>query len=607
MQPYQEQYVQNAREIAALCSFYSSASSGFEAWYEAQRQGQARIRALRADNLALLNGRLFPELDELHSAGEEAIASLEAFADQLMDWKANLDCGVYVIIHDALLRLYRVRRDRNRVIKELYKLGMGLYYQRRSLAGIGDPKVKALLFQNEMAFTEAASYMRYYDEIDDEETRGYIIRSVANVALCVEDPRRKIAVSARTLQILRDEHCRALAPGLPWESFVRRTHQQMSANRTVFSRGNLTREELAEVLDSCYEVFKPEEGVANPSVRWLWPYYEMEYSCGYVDLKTTLDRLEELINRTPYDQYDVSGLYANIQLVSYYGRLMRNLPALREEPARVRFLGEAYEKMQRTLLTCPPERFDDYFFYMLDVVFSNFYEMEGLLSYRALTTRLMQRFSGELYVRSRRAGDLMRCCCAALYEQDPGFFDDIPFLRAIEDPGEKRRTLLDYAAACGLYHDFGLIKMNIGRTEQTRSLFEDEYQMYQLHAVAGRDDLKARASTAVFADIAFGHHSWYDGSGGYPEGYVRLASPYRQMTDVAAMVSCLLEYDPGDPAAAIRGVIAREGRQLSPMVTACLNDEAVAAQVAALLADDGRAYYQSIYQELIAGKGGAND
>ena len=149
--------------------------------------------------------------------------------------------------------------------------------------------------------------------------------------------------------------------------------------------------------------------------------------------------------------------------------------------------------------------------------------------------------------------------------------------------------------------------MNIGRTEQTRSLFEDEYQMYQLHAVAGRDDLKARASTAVFADIAFGHHSWYDGSGGYPEGYVRLASPYRQMTDVAAMVSCLLEYDPGDPAAAIRGVIAREGRQLSPMVTACLNDEAVAAQVAALLADDGRAYYQSIYQELIAGKGGAND
>ena len=32
-------------------------------------------------------------------------------------------------------------------------------------------------------FTEAAAYLKYYDQIEDIETRGYILRSRANIAL----------------------------------------------------------------------------------------------------------------------------------------------------------------------------------------------------------------------------------------------------------------------------------------------------------------------------------------------------------------------------------------------------------------------------------------
>ena len=598
MLPYQTQYLENTREIVALGNIYSDAASDFDAWHAAQLRAQTRSAALRAQNNDLLNRCLFPALDSLHGASADELADLEAFADALMDWRTNLDCGVYVVIHDALLRLYRVRKDRDNIIKTLYKLGMGLYYQRRGLEGIGDPKVDTARFQNEMAFTEAASYMRYYEEIDSEATRGYIIRSVANVALCTKDHRRKIAASARTLQIIRDPHYRALAPGLPWDAFLRKTHQQMSANRVMLARGSLTTEELAAVLDSCYEVFTPEDGVDNPAVRWLWPYYEMEYNCGYVDLKTTLDRLEALIERTPFDQYDSSGLYGNIQLASNYGRLLKNHPALREEPARVRFLDRAYRKMLRTLLHCPPSHFDDEFFYYLDIAFSNYFEMEGVLPYRELTTRLMRRFSGALYVRSRKVGVLLRCLCAAIFDRDPGFFDDIPFLREIRFPVEKRAALLDYAEGCGLYHDFGLIKMNIDRTLRTRSLFEGEYQLYQLHAVSGGDDLRTRKSTERYADIALGHHSWYNGAGGYPERYVRTASPYRQMTDVVAVAVYMLDAWDGDMRALTADILSGEGRRFSPLVTAHLGDDALLAQLEAALRSDGIDYYRSIYRQL---------
>jgi hypothetical protein len=505
-----------------------------------------------------------------------------------------------VVIHDALLSLYRVQHSREGVIKELYKLGMGLYYLRRLVNGVEAPGAAALAFHNEMVFTEASSYIRYYDEIDSEETRGYIIRAFANIALCAPEHKRRIAASARTLRILQDEHYRALAPGLPWDAFLRGTHQQMSANRSELSRGNLSRDELAAVLDSCYEVFKPEEGADNPSVRWLWPYYEMEYNCGYVDLKTTLDRLEDLIGRAPYDQYDVSGLYGNVQLPIYYGRLMQANPALQREEKRVHFLNGAYRKMQQVLLQYPAEQFDDFFYYLIDLVVSDYFEMEGVPPYRELTTRIMQRFAGELYIRSRRTGDMMRCICAAIFAREPDFFDDIPFLAPLQGE-EKKQALLAYAGDCGLYHDFGLIKMNIGRTMGSRNLFENEFQIYQLHTVSGYDDLRRRSSTADFADVALGHHSWY-GGGGYPDTYVRTASPCRQMTDVAAVAAHMVERYDSDMDALVRGMLDGARGRFSPPVTAYLTDGVLCRQLEQLLQSDGRNYYRDVYRELLAGR-----
>ena len=232
---------------------------------------------------------------------------------------------------------------------------MGLYYLRRMVEGMEDCRCRSFCFQNEMVFTEAASYMQYFEEMDREDTRGYLIRALANIALCTHDHKRRIAVSARTLSILQDAHYRALSPGLPWDAFVRKTHQQMTANRAELSRGNLDKEELAALLDSCYEVFRPEEGAANPSIRWLWPYYDMEYSCGYVDLKTTLNRLEHLIELSPLDRYDMSALYGNVQLPVYYGLLVQNNEALQLDQTRLAFLDRAYRRMLQTLLSCPAE------------------------------------------------------------------------------------------------------------------------------------------------------------------------------------------------------------------------------------------------------------
>lgn len=604
MLPYQEQYVRNAEEISGIWQFTASSGVSFPDWYAERLRIRDRLALLREENAALLEKHFYPSLDTLYEADEETLRSLDEFGDRLMDWKTNMDCGVYVTIHDALLAMMRVRRDRDGVIRELYKLGMGLYYLNRIITGVEGQGADALLFYNEMVFTEAASYLRYFEDLGDDTTRGYVIRCLANITLCSHDRKKRIDISMRVLQILRDENYRRAAPSLPWDVFVRRTHQQMSTNRYALNRSALTREEIAAVLDSCYEVFRQEEGASNPSVRWLWPYYDMEFSCGYVGLEETADRLERLISATPWNRYDMSGFYGSVELAVEYGKFLKRYPALAEDPKRIRFLDGAYRKMMRLLMTNPASSFDDHLVYTLCKVYTDFYEVEGLISYREVTEKLMARYSGRLYLRSRTAAEMMKAFCRAILAKDPVFFDDIPFAAEETNPEKKEEKLLRFAGDCGFYHDFGLFKMNVERLEHTRPVLEEEDRRIRLHTLSGFDDLSARASTAMFADTARGHHSSYSGDEDDPSGYVRMQSPTRQMTDVAALVSWLMEGE-GPVRKRVRAMSPRERNRFSPPALSYLSDPALCQELDALLTGDSKEYCREIWLTLTETEEGA--
>ena len=579
MQEYQLKYISNTKEIAALLDV----SKGEDNETEKIRRlaAKEKIDVLRKENIDLLDRYFFSCLDELHAASADTIRELEEFGDVLMDWTSNLDCGIYLLIHESLLTLYRFRKDRNKIIKELYKVGMGMYYRSRTVQGISANLTNSLYFEGEMMFSEAASYLKYFAEIDDEETKGYIIRSLANIAICVRDLKKKVEIGLRVLKIIQDPYYRQLAPTLPWDVFLQRTHQQMSSNRAIMSRGNLSADELAAVLESCQYVFEPEAHKGDPNVRWLWPYYEMEYSCGFVDIDTTLDRMEHLILEADEQTFNPSDMYAACQLPIYYGTLLRRNKNLRNRPKRLRFLKQAYDKMMRIIMSYPFAEGIDYFNYLMVLIITDYYETEGVPSYLEITTKLLHKLSGISYLRSLKIQKIAVYLCGILLNEDVSFFDDIPFIAEETDPEKKKELVYRYGENCALYCDFGLLKMNMERLTHTRNLLDKEYEIYQLHTVSGHDDLAARESTRIYADCAYGHHAWYSGSGGYPEGYVRGDSAYRQMTDVIAMVSYLVENYDGSRN--IKELIDTEKRRFSPILIALMMDNDHLQTVKALL------------------------
>ena len=72
----------------------------------------------------------------LYKATEPGHQSLEKFAAELMDWYTNLDCGIYVLIHDLCVSLYRYQGDRDGIIKEgIYRWEWGCIT--RAASGVG--------------------------------------------------------------------------------------------------------------------------------------------------------------------------------------------------------------------------------------------------------------------------------------------------------------------------------------------------------------------------------------------------------------------------------------------------------------------------------------
>ena len=198
--------------------------------------------------------------------------------------------------------------------------------------------------------------------------------------------------------------------------------------------------------------------------------------------------------------------------------------------------------------------------------------------------KLMLRFVPEVYAHSYIVGKTAQVFCEMIMEEEPSFFDDIECIREIEDPGQKREAVTDYARRAGLYHDVGKINFIDLYSHTSRQWFEEEYEMAHLHTTSGCNCLENRASTRKFAVIALGHHSWYDGSRGYPDSYKRLECAERQMVDVIGLMDWLdnvtytaklytgveKTFDQ-----AVEEAIEMEGKRFSPVLTVWLRDNKV--------------------------------
>lgn len=573
-------------------------------------EDRTRIIQLAQRNIELLRIGLFPLLDNLFGAGPEELKELEEFSFELFSGRKELDVGLFCQIHQALLALARQKQDRNAMIRELYWLGMGRNALCGKMVGLPLSDTAEYMTQMRLCFAEAAAYLKYFDEIEDTETQGYIIRSRANMSLGqFNTPSEKIQLVRQTLNILQDKGYQEAAPDLPWDRFIYLTHQNMTSSISHSRENAMSPRDIASIMDSSYIVYQrrfeeAETQGSQPPAKSAFAYYTIEYYCGLYGFDHLLKKLESLLDAADPSDYSVDGMYGMISLPAFYSQYLAQYPD--RIPPRAEYIQGLYRRMLDYVDAYPGELGDSNLFLYLRQLSFTFLETDGGIPYGEFLTRLMLRFAPEIYRHSHIVSEGAKALCASIMDDDPSYFDDIDFIRAIVGPAEKRQAVLDYAMGCGFFHDVGKISVIELYTRTARQWFEQEYEMDHLHALAGQTLLESQPSTSRYASAALGHHVWYDGTHGYPSSYKRLECPERLMVDVICLVDWLeitvnsarMYHQVKQPfETAVLNAEDQAGKRFSPLLTARLRDTRVAERLKRAMEEGAQNAYRHMYDD----------
>ncbi|MDE7272228.1 MAG: hypothetical protein K2N95_04070 [Lachnospiraceae bacterium] len=588
MQPYQEEYIANLRDIAVLATRSNLDCHSFDTYLDTLLHNRSLTENKIDRNIELLRDELFPLLDRLFEADSDELTELEEFAQKLLDGKNELDGGLFCQIYQALLSRARHTKDRNAIIRCLYWLGIGRHNICNKMVGLDWPDIEYYMSQMRLCFAEAAAYLKYYDAIDDIETKGYILRSRANTSLGqFKSASSKIRLTRQTLALLQDEEFQQKTPELPWDRYIYMTHQQMTSSISYNRENDMTAQDVTAIMESAHIVHKRRihEAISNrevPPMRSAFSCYAIEYYCGLLTLEELLGRMEELMDLADTSSFSCDAMYTVISLPAIYCKYLREYPE--QLSGREKYLESLYRKIVRYTESFPKNEADGMIFFYLRQLATTYIETANSISYGEFQQTMLIHFAPDIYVHSQVVGKTAAAFCEIIMNEEPAFFDDIEYIRKISNSDAKREAVLDLAMNSGVFHDVGKINFINLFTRTSRQWFEEEYEITHLHTVVGSARLNACVSTRRYAAAALGHHSWYDGSRGYPESYKRLECPYRQMVDVIGLIdwmdnsmtyAWLYGHTKKNFDEAIQEAIALEGKRFSPLLTTRLRDKAV--------------------------------
>ncbi len=608
MRPYQQEYIANIREIAALTARQRPGELSLEEYTQRLLRSEALAAEKVKRNLELLRQNLFPTLDRLFAAGPEELEELDAFAAQLWGNPETQDEGLFRLIHQALLSLARQREDRNGMIRELYWLGMGYFGLSSKLVGLNLETIERYVSQMRLCFAEAAAYLKYCDEIGDEETLGYILRSRANMSLGLfKSPGEKIGLVRDTLRIMQDASYQQMAPGLPWDRYIYMTNQQMATCISYNKEKVMTPEDMASIMESAYIVYQrriQETRNETPPLRWAFPYYAIEYYCGIWDLDRLLVKVESLLDAADPADRSPDGMYGILSLPAFYCQYLIQYPE--RIPGREAYINSLFRRAMDYADSFSASEDEKVLLYLRHLSYM-YLETGSGVPFGTFLQWMMLRFMPEVYLHSWMVGTAAQALCGLILEEEPAFFDDEPDIRQLTDPEEKRRQVLEDAMQSGLLHDVGKVSVLELYSRTARQWMEEEYEVTCLHTTAGELLLRERPSTRRFAPAALGHHAWYDGSAhGFPPEYRRLEYAGRQMVDVISLVDWLENVTHSAQSytgiemtfeEAVQEAIALEGRQFSPLLTARLRDRHVTELIRHAFENGRQEAYRQMYEQ----------
>ena len=553
------EYIDRMAEIRRLSSPTLEEIDGADAYSARLRENVVRIAELAALNREFLDKDFYPCIGSNEPLDDERIAELTSFGELLIsaEYAESIDLPIMSLLSDRLVTDAEERSDINSMITQLdaqtgtfYEL-MNMTLRIKAYPGIAN-RYRELGFSVALVFYEFLQKDRFA-QLNDERVRKIVMTNARYSISFYEDIRGNAEKNCEQLEKLEymlsiehDPFYRELLPNYDWLYHRFRTLQYYALaseknNAAGFTKDQLLTiceraKELVELWDDNADYF--EEKLSGKEIR-DGQYVLLllnELLCGKTDVTSLQKALLHIYNGRDAEDYTSRGCCLNLAIPLEMILLFKQYGHIEEYEY---IIGGIYRDLLAYAFRSPNAgSFSAFLEYYVGVM-ENFIETPDCISFEEMGLEILAAFHPPTYVHSMLVGQITEYLCRCLLRKKPELFIGMRGCKTVDDVAAQAGAITEIAYHSALCHDFGKITIIDTVIVYGRKLLDMEFDLIKTHPRTGSDMLKEHPSTQMYADIALGHHRWYDNSRGYPEEFDTSKSEYKTIIDIVHCADCL--------------------------------------------------------------------
>ena len=549
------QYVENITLIRELSSPMVNEVDNAEDYRELLINNFTRIGELAKENTEILNNYYFPLFNDEGDIDRDKMDVMTYFSQSLVNvYKLNfIDTPMIYEQAKALLKRVEKGNDDSEIVVALDNM-VSIAYAMIGITGRLYPVNDVCLTYQKEGLEASYKLLEYlehdkFKKLDDVAkelvlVNARYIRVVFEIdGVPLEKGEEKILLERmkKVLALGDDAFYREELPSYDWNYHVFRTLEYIvSLTDLCNDRGfdendiqfiNECTKRFEEMYESDLEYY---DSIHNAKVKEIYACRNgyLAHEISLEDYKQELKNIFEVYSNEKHDVDSLSSLYAPLEYI-----MVIDKDNLKKED--IEFLNRFYSFAISFMHKTPKKESLMFLIYLISMILENCIEVPGGMDFETICLNMIAAIHAPSYVHTINVADLSLCIAQHLYKEKPELFEGLPFFEGKKTSKEKVSALRNYVYHAALCHDFG--KLMIAETIMTygRNLLPSEYDLVYSHPSAGAHLLLNNTSTKEYADVARGHHKWYNDEFGYPDDFKLKDSEYKTIIEIVTCADCL--------------------------------------------------------------------
>ena len=619
-----KEYVSNAKKCLDLTSPQLDDISSGEEYRLLLQQSFHRIGELGEANNLILEKYLFPILATDYKLTEDDADDLKQFSTLMADMIVMENTDPMLIYLQAERLLDRARTDGNvrSLIIALDNMIIATYMMVNITIRLY-PDSDICFKYRDKGLDAAYELLEYlepekFKALPDDHCRELVLITSRYIR-CLFDWDDKadyeyynehdLRLMRRALAIAEDPFYREQAPDYDWTGHIFRTLHYLADFTERNNIHNFNAEQLAELYGYVRQLVEFIE--INPELEQYCPKLEqrlymerISYLNGMITREEYQEVLQDIIRQQGNKNFVAREMYVTIITPLEY---LLSIDADNITPEESGALIDIYEKLTEYAFRMPKTGVLSFMLTFIHNILHDFIVVAGGYSLKDMCLRIMAAMHPTTYVHTLNVAAITRYLTSNLVDRHPELLIGVCDTKNAAEVIQNKDRISDFAYDGALLHDIGKVFIVETIITYWRKLTEPEQELIRTHTVAGASLLRRFPDTEEFAELALGHHKWYDDTEGYPDSFRISDAKYPTILSLLSVADCL------DAATDSIGRTYKEGKTLyqaageleagcgtryAPYAVELIRDPEIRKELKRLLTEERDENYRNTYSLL---------